>query len=375
MANLSDLYLDPTLHAVDAALAARAAEQERSKRRPYLGASAIGGECRRALWYGFRWATQVTFPPDALKRFEDGHRGEALMAQRLRLVDGIQLATMDASTGRQLEVSAFGGHFMGHLDGALLGLLQAPKTWHVWEHKVVAPEKQAKLERLKAELGEKAALERWDPVYFAQAQVYMHATGMKRHYLTCSSPGERTTVSVRTAHEPRKAEALLERARSIVTSAEPPPRLSEKPEHYVCKWCSFQRVCHFGEVPEAHCRTCVHATPEIEGRGRWSCSYWKADEIAPDTQRTGCDQHLFIPALLRYPVVDANAEENWVEYEHEGVRFRNQGDREDLTRLERAYTSAELRHLDPSLIPDIGEARQTFDVRVESGVPSWRRQG
>ena len=88
---------DPTLVAVDAAIELRGnAEQH----RPYLGMSAIGRACSRALWYGFRWCSPNTFDAATLKRFEDGHRGEDIQADRLRLVEGIELLTIDPRTGR-----------------------------------------------------------------------------------------------------------------------------------------------------------------------------------------------------------------------------------------------------------------------------------
>ena len=42
---------------------------------------------------------------------------------------------VDPETGRQWRVEAHGGHFGGSLDGVALGLLEAPKTWHVLEFK------------------------------------------------------------------------------------------------------------------------------------------------------------------------------------------------------------------------------------------------
>ena len=143
---------DPTLAAVDAAIEVRGnAEQH----RPYLGMSAIGRACSRALWYGFRWCSPNTFDAATLKRFEDGHRGEDIQADRLRLVEGIELLTIDPRTGRQFGYVDHAGHFRGHSDGLITGILQAPATQHVWEHKQVADKKQAELIKAKAEHGDK----------------------------------------------------------------------------------------------------------------------------------------------------------------------------------------------------------------------------
>lgn len=308
MAKLPDLQGDPTLGAVDAAL-----EENQSRRpREYLGMSVIGRPCEREIWYGYRWCSEIAFNAATLKRFADGHHGEALQAARLRAVDGIELHT-HSGDGGQFGFYDLGGHLRGHMDGAILGLLQAPKTWHVWEHKQVDPKKQAALEVAKREHGEKAALAAWDETYSGQAQLYLHYSGMRRHYLTCATPGGRHTVSARTDYDRAAAERLLERARRIIEATSPPPRISEDPEHFVCNWCDHRPVCHGRQLPVVSCRTCVHATPETDGDRRWSCARWTKD-LSTTEQKAGCSEHLFIPATTPWTVVDADPEENSITY-------------------------------------------------------------
>src|SRR5690606_11406742 len=74
-------------------------------------------------------------------------------------------------------------------------------------------------------------------------------------------------------------------------------------------------ICHERKAPLVSCRTCAHATPEMDGDGRWSCALHQAD-IPSHIERNGCDGHRFIPALLPWRAVDASPEENWVEYEN-----------------------------------------------------------
>lgn len=319
MATLPDLIQDPTLQAVDAAIEAKQARRPRD----YLGMSAIGRTCDRQIWYSFRWCTQVAFDAATLKRFADGHDGETLQAARLRMVDGIELHTLDES-GQQFGFYDLGGHLRGHMDGAILGLVQAPKTWHVWEHKQVDPKKQNALAKLKREKGEKAALALWDETYFGQAMLYMHYSGMTRHYLTCATPGGRETIGIRTEYDPVIALRLIVRAERIIASAEPFPRISEDPNHFVCRWCDHRAVCQEGAVPEVSCRTCVHATPEPDGDRRWSCALWKKD-LTVTEQEAACDQHLFIPKLLPYMVADASTEENSVTYVTTHGEIKNGG--------------------------------------------------
>lgn len=349
---------DPTLDAIDRAVEAREAA---IPARGYLGMSQIGEPCERRLWYSFRWAFQRELPADALYRIEDGHRTEDVLAARLRLVPGVQLHTIDPRTGQQVSCSDHGGHFRGHLDGVVLGLLQAPKTWHVWESKAVDPTKQAKLAKLKA-VDEKAALAAWDPIYWAQAVVYMDYTGLDRHYLSCASPGGRTTVTVRTDADPAAAATLREKARRVITADGPLPRLSEDPAFWQCKGCPAQAVCHGKTLPPVSCRTCAHATPALDGDGRWTCARWTNEDIPLDAQRTGCDEHRYIPALVTWAEqIDADVAANWIEYRlPDGRTFRNGAPDRGC------YTSPELRAIDPALIGDAvaDDIRATFDARV-----------
>lgn len=324
MAVLPKLNQDPTLEAVDRAIEAKGNDETP---RRYLGMSSIGRPCERELWYGFRWCSLPSFDADSLKRFDDGHHGEDVQAERLRLVDGITMLTTDPrKPGEQFGYSDLGGHFCGHMDGAILGLLQAPKTWHVWEHKQTAENKLNKLAKLKDENGEKLALAEWDETYHSQAVLYMHYSDIDRHYLTDSTPGGRKTISCRTDKDPVKAKELITKAKRIINANEPPPGISDNPGWYQCKWCSHQDVCHDDAVPEVNCRTCCHATPIIDGEnGEWRCARHNNLAIPEEFQRVGCEDHVFIPALIHWAkTIDASPDDNWVEYElPTKVRFRN----------------------------------------------------
>ncbi len=232
--------VDPTLAAIDREMERRAAEEPR---RSYLGASQIGETCERKLWYGLRPdMPRARFPASVLKRFEDGHRGEDVMAERLRLVPGVELWTADDQTGEQFGFTDLGGMFSGHIDGVILGLLQAPETPHIWEHKQV--EKLDEFRKAKRSFGDKQALQAWNQTYYAQAVIYMDYFDLTRHYLTVSSAGGRETDSCRTEANPAMAEALRGKAKRIIEAASPPARISERPEHFKCKWCDFRDTCH-----------------------------------------------------------------------------------------------------------------------------------
>ena len=199
---------DPILDAIDRILEA---ETNGEPKRDYIGASSIGESCSRKLWYRYHTDIKETFDADTIRKFNDGHRCEEIMAALLRKVEGIELHTHKPD-GTQYGFAD--GPFRGNYDGVIRGIRQSDK-WHIWEHKSVAEKSFEELRKLKAS-DEKSALKRWKPIYYAQAVVYMHYEGLGRHYMTVSTPGLRDYMSVRTEDDPAYAEALKMKAHRLL---------------------------------------------------------------------------------------------------------------------------------------------------------------
>lgn len=212
--------------------------------RDYLGASLIGNPCERQIWYAYHHYPAEPFKAETLWNFEDGHRTEDLIAARLRLVPGIELYTHDEE-GNQFGFQALGGKFRGHTDGVIVGLYQAPKTPHIWENKASGQKKFNEFQAIKADVGEKHALRKWNENYFIQAQLYMHYLECDRHYLTVALAGGREIDSCRTEYQPDVAENAINKADRILQHRAPPERLSNRPDYYYCKhFCAFKGECH-----------------------------------------------------------------------------------------------------------------------------------
>jgi len=299
---------DQTLKAVDAALEA---EQE-SRPRNYLGASAIGDVCDRKLWLNFRWVKRGFIEAAGLRRINDGHRGELVVADMLRKVAGLDLST-EKEPGVQHSFEALGGHFRGNCDGLLTGLIQDPDTLYVWECKVINDIKYKKLVSLKMK-SEKDALKNWDYVYYAQAQIYMHFFNAPKHYLTAGSSGVRDITSVVTEYDQGEAEKFIEKANRIIFAPRPAGKISSDPAWHECKYCSFHSMCHEDDMPRhKSCRTCLHSSPLKTGG--WKCEFHKKD-LTQEDQTNGCEHHLFVPDLI--PGEQINSGPNWVEYALKG---------------------------------------------------------
>jgi hypothetical protein len=285
----------PTLAAADKALA----DGQERRRRNYLGMSAIGGACERALWYGFRWVSFANFDALTLKRFADGHASEAVAVARLKATPGLEVHDVD-SGGEQFGFKDLGGHFSGHMDGVVLGLIQAPKTWHVLEIK--ASEKWQDLDKARKKVGEKHALAEWNPVYYAQAVLYMDYAGLTRHYLVCVSPGARRWTAVRTDADPAFAAILKAKAERIVFTDHAPKRIGGA-DSFACRFCDFAATCHQGAQADRNCRTCLNSTPTRDGE--WKCEKF-GHELSRTDQEAGCGEHRFLPDLVPGEQIDAD---------------------------------------------------------------------
>ena len=289
MAKLPITAPDPTLVAADAAMVAG---QDRYKRK-YLGMSAIGDPCERKLWYSFRHAKTSSFDAVTLKRFEDGHRTEDLLIARLRKIDGLEIHDRDHNNpSRQIGVSDFGGHFSGHLDFVVQGLIQAPKTWHVGE--VKCSEKWTDIAKFKASVGEKNTLLKFSETYYGQAQCYMHYLGLERHWTVVASPGGRQWDACRTDYDPAHAMRLRAKAERVIFGSDAPSRIGG-PTDYRCRFCDFRAICHEQELPERACRGCIHATALREGG--WKCE-------AGHAFGTVCGDHRYVPSMLNGEQMD-----------------------------------------------------------------------
>lgn len=289
-----------TLEAIESAVLAGADDGL----RPHLGASQIGNPCGRALWYSFRWSKPASFEARMLRLFARGQREENIFVELLRNA-GVTVVTHNQQTGQQFSFKT--SHFGGSMDGACVGLPDAPKTWHVWECKTFS----AKTFNDLAKKGVKES----KPEHYFQMQAYLAWTGMTRALYTAVCKDDDRLHLERIDFDKAEADKLFAKAQRIIDAVEPPPGISERPDWYECKLCDYHALCHGSAVPLPTCRSCAHVTPIADGQ--WHCTRNnKLLDVA--AQKAACQSHRYIPALLvRFAeVVDADTEENWIKYRH-----------------------------------------------------------
>lgn len=289
----------PATPTVTAIYAAYEAAQE-SGFREHLGASIIGNECERAIWYSWRWATRARHSGRMLRLFETGHMAEARFVANLRRI-GVTVLEIDPDTGRQWNLRDATGHFGGSMDAVAVGFPEAPKAWHVCEFKTHSAKSFAALQ--------KDGVAKSKPMHAAQMQVYMHLSGIERAFYLAVNKDTDELYQERLHYDAAEAMRLLARAGRIIMAARPPGRISNDPAWWQCRFCDHHDKCHGDALPERHCRACLHVSPIADGT--WHCAR-NSHQLGRRDQEAGCVAHLFIPDFIQGEQVDAG--DDWVSY-------------------------------------------------------------
>jgi hypothetical protein len=298
----------PIAHTVDAIY--RAYEARPEYERAYLGASVIGAECVRQLFYAFRWAhAPERLDGRKLRLFQTGHREEARLIDDLRAA-GMMVMERDPATGEQWAIASIGGHFRGHLDGLVSGVLEAPVVEHVLECKTHGDKS------FKALLKDGVAKSK--PAHYAQMQIYMHHMKLDRAFYIAVNKNDDALYTERVEYDKPAAEQLMKRAERIIRADHAPPKLHEDPTSktaFACIWCAARAVCHEGEFARRNCRTCISSTPVVDESdgGVWRCEHW-GKELSYEEQQAGCSAHRLLPSLVPGEQIDASEDERTITY-------------------------------------------------------------
>jgi hypothetical protein len=270
-------------------------------RRDHLGASQIGHDCERKLWYDFIWCSEPNFEGRMRRLFQTGFKEEARIIEELRAT-GITVYSVDPYTGKQIHYDDFGGHFSGSLDGVALGFPEAPKTYHVLEIKTTNTKAFNALK--------KSGVAATKPQHYSQMQTYMRWAGLDRAMYLSVCKETDFIYEERVYYDDAVAMRLKSKAERIVFSSEPPHKFGT-PENFECKWCSHKKVCHENKLPLISCRVCSFAN--AEENGKWICTR-EGRVLSSLDQRKACPKHCFVPGVVPLEVTDASDEKGIITY-------------------------------------------------------------
>lgn len=247
--------------------------------RRHLGASVIGQECSRKVWYLFRWFSIEQFSGRMYRLFNRGHREEDRFVQWLRGI-GMTVYDVDPASGDQWRIKAVQGHFGGSLDG--IGITPFPilaSMPFLLEFKTHNAKSFAKLK----DKGVKAS----KPQHFKQMCTYGRAYGYRYAiYVAICKDNDDLFIEV-CELQPSLGDDMFMRATDIIAARVPPRRIAENPTFFECQTCFLRTNCWNNVPPNKNCRSCINAYP-VDG-GEWYCGH-HGQNIPRDFIKTGCDQ-------------------------------------------------------------------------------------
>jgi hypothetical protein len=275
--------------------------------RSHLGASILGQECGRAIWYAFRWATKSSFSGSMLRLFNRGHLEEGRFIALL-LTIGCEVYQQDQN-GKQFRITHADGHMGGSGDGVVAGIPDLPKEHLLGEFKTHNEKSFDKLAGTdwrkhlewyfgQAPVGSKPVpfngegVKEAKPEHYVQMQTYMRKMQLGKCLYVAVNKNTDDIYCEIVAVNPFYADEMLQRGERLVAMDQPPKKLNESPGYYKCRFCDHKPVCHLNKPPERNCRTCAFSNPVLgEPGAQWECRLREL-RITKDIQLVGCDQYV-----------------------------------------------------------------------------------
>lgn len=218
--------------------------------RTYLGCSAIGGTCERAVqadWIAAEHARtgqgnvpQENIPARTRRIFIRGHVLESYIARWVR-ESGLMLVT--EQNGQQFPVSLAGDRLLGHVDGIIFhwrGESESPIPLPaLWECKVLAHKWWSELQKKHVRISH--------PKYYIQVQLYMAGLGLKQCLFTACDADSmelyHELISYDGGEALQKMTERLDRIERASSMGEWLPRAGRSPAEVQCKMCRWKFEC------------------------------------------------------------------------------------------------------------------------------------
>lgn len=249
--------------------------------RKHLGASVMGQDCARAIWYGYRWATKPYFDGRVLRLFNRGHLEEGRFIALLLMI-GVRVQQQDEN-GKQFRISHRNGLIGGSGDGQAVGIPDLPPgTLSGLEFKTHNDDSYKKL--VKSGVRE-AKFE-----HFVQMQIYMRKMGIPVFtYMAVNKNNDDIYAEIIQLNI-EMADEFLDRAERIIDGIEPPRKINNSPGYWKCKFCDHRAVCHLKQIPSVNCRTCKFGTIKND---EWRCKKFDhpLDQLNVN-QMAGCSEYI-----------------------------------------------------------------------------------
>lgn len=249
---------------------------EKSGREKYfsrLGASGIGKDCLRAVFYSWRGFSESNIDGRVHRLFETGFIQEERIVRDLQKA-GVKVWALQ-SDGSQFKYEDESGHFVAKIDGIAKHVIPGNLEPLLLEIKTMG---QKAFERLK-----KNGIQQ-DHNYQIHAGMWLLGLSFGL-YVVINKNDEQYHIEIIDRDEEIIVD-LQDRLQKLIMGGAAPPRLSDNQAHFSCSYCSHKGVCS-GEVkPVKSCRSCAFVTPI--GNGEWLCENLGIS-LNMEQQVSGCD--------------------------------------------------------------------------------------
>lgn len=230
--------------------------------RSHLGASGIGEDCARKLWYAWHWSKEGKHDARIIRLFNRGHLEEPRMMALLMMI-GCEVWQLDTN-GKQYKITGHSGHYGGSLDGVALGIPEFPDLPGLVEFKTHSDKSFNEVK------GKSVLLSK--PTHFQQMQQYMgyHKLSFGLYMAVNKNTDEIYAEII--IFNKLYYDKYFERAGKIIESKVPPDKISKNSKFYTCTYCDFKSICHGKDLPARNCRTCLHSEAYAgNNNGEWHC--------------------------------------------------------------------------------------------------------
>ena len=256
--------------------------------RRHMGASVIGRECPREVWYSFRWATAKKHTGRLMRLFNRGHLEEARFIAILRAAK-IEVWSQTPDF-KQFKISDESGHFGGSLDAVCRGIPElGPDMPALTEFKTHGEKSFAKLE------ASGVLTAKWE--HYVQMQIYMGKMKLAFALYLAVNKNDDTLYAEIVPFDPAVYQRYLDRATQLIFSLTPPKRINESSSWFACKMCDHNAVCFKKVLPSRTCRSCFSICPSEQGT--WLCLTQKSKNLSEAEQALACGDYALHPEFQR----------------------------------------------------------------------------
>lgn len=202
-------------------------------KRNYMGASELGIECDRQLWYTWHKPKQNS-DPRVQMIFDMGHMLEEYVVKVLREA-GLKVWSED-DNGEQFGF--IDGFIAGHCDGVVQGLAESTKP-HLLEIKTMNNKRFTLLEKKGVKVAERSI--------WVQTQVYAYKFELENALLVVINKDNCRMYYERIKLDATAADSALLRGEELIAQVDEPKRKYKNSKFFKCKFCDWADECWGGE--------------------------------------------------------------------------------------------------------------------------------